>query len=98
MIVDSEERPNRFSPLMAKVVTKKETDQVGRRVKIRDKQHISYGEKGRVVEAYRSAVQKENKKTGIEANEGHRVLVVMLDSGEQIVINEEQVKYNGGQR
>lgn len=97
MIIDSAERPNKFSPKYAKVKTPKEIDLVGKRVKVRDKSHRFHNEKGSIVEAYRTGVVKGNKTQKIEGNEGTRTLVIQLDGGlGQVVLDESLVKYNGG--
>ncbi|MDA2236531.1 3'-5' exonuclease [Bacillus cereus] len=97
IIIDSEERPNKFSPKYAKVKTPKEIDLVGKRVKVRDKNNRFHNEKGTIIEAYLQNVVKENKGMKIEGNEGERILVIQLDEGiGQVVLNDKFVKYNGG--
>lgn len=97
MIIDSSERPNKFSPTYAKVKTKKEIELVGKRVKIRDKNSRFHNEKGTIDEAYINGYIVENKAAEIEGQEGVRKLVIQLDNGlGQLVLDEKFVKYNGG--
>lgn len=96
MILDSEERPNRFTPKYAKVKTPKEIALTGRRLKIRDKQHAYHNEKGIVLDAYKKNVVTANETLDIKANEGDRMLLVKLDNGLELQVYETSVKYNGG--
>lgn len=96
MIIDSDERPNRFSPVHAKVKTKKEIELVGTRIKVRNKANRFHNEKGTITEAYMYGVVAENKAAEIEANKGVRKLVIQLDNGlGETVLEEQFVKYNG---
>ncbi|MED2788269.1 3'-5' exonuclease [Bacillus thuringiensis] len=97
MIIDSEERPNRFSPAYAKVKTKKEIELVGKRVKIRDKNSRFHNEKATILEAYINGYVVENKGLNIDGYVGDRKLVLQLDNGlGQTLLDEKFVKYNGG--
>ncbi|PET15064.1 3'-5' exonuclease [Bacillus thuringiensis] len=97
MIIDSNERPNRFSPKYAKVKTKTEIELIGKRVKVRDKNSRFHNEKATILEAYKSGVVVENKALEIDGYEGDRILVLQLDNGlGQTILDEKSVKYNGG--
>ncbi|EJP81103.1 3'-5' exonuclease [Bacillus albus] len=97
MIIDSEERPNKFSPTYAKVKTPKEIELSGKRVKVRDKNSRFHNEKGTITEAYLQGVVKENKGLKIDGYDGDRILVIQMDNGlGSAVLNENLVKYNGG--
>ncbi|PKJ52671.1 MULTISPECIES: 3'-5' exonuclease [Bacillus] len=87
MIVDSPERPNKFTPQHAKVKTPYEFRLVGKRVKVTQTGN-DFGKEGTIVEAYING-----KITG--ETEGIQIIVFVTDDGDQLVkhVNHVEVKF-----
>ncbi|WP_431819220.1 3'-5' exonuclease (plasmid) [Bacillus thuringiensis] len=87
MIVDSEERPNQFTPRHAKVKTKAEFKLEGRRVEVT--QHgTDFGKQGVVLDAYITG-----RITG--ETEGVQVVIIGADGGGQLIKYGEHTKVIG---